>query len=351
MGAIRLKTRPDIFVAGSVTELEQAINTALQEIGLVGETGAIGLSGPAGPTGADGAPGATVRRGPRDDRRNGINGSPGRRARHRSGVQGIQGTPGPPGDEGPTGSEGAAGRRTRETGDSGSGPEGPPGDTGATAFGLSLIDDADAAAGRTTLGLGSVDNTTDAGKPVSTATQTALNLKATLASPTFTGTVAGVTKAMVGLTNADNTSDAGKPVSTATQTAFDLKAPLASPTFTGTVTVPGVTLTDNTNVTISATTGSRIGQATSKIGFFGVTPVVRPTALTQTYATTSATHANVTQLACPAGGTGVAAGGFSTAANRDLMIASLNAARTDIANLKNFVNQVVDQLQALGLLQ
>jgi len=39
------------------------------------------------------------------------------------------------------------------------------------------------------VGLGSVDNTTDAGKPVSTAQQTALNLKANLASPTFTGTV------------------------------------------------------------------------------------------------------------------------------------------------------------------
>jgi len=39
------------------------------------------------------------------------------------------------------------------------------------------------------VGLGSVDNTTDAGKPVSTAQQTALDLKANLASPTFTGTV------------------------------------------------------------------------------------------------------------------------------------------------------------------
>lgn len=40
------------------------------------------------------------------------------------------------------------------------------------------------------VGLGSVDNTSDAGKPVSTAQQTALDLKANLASPTFTGTPA-----------------------------------------------------------------------------------------------------------------------------------------------------------------
>ena len=42
---------------------------------------------------------------------------------------------------------------------------------------------------KSAVGLGNVNNTTDANKPVSTAQQTALNLKANLASPTFTGTV------------------------------------------------------------------------------------------------------------------------------------------------------------------
>ena len=59
-----------------------------------------------------------------------------------------------------------------------------------STFGGTLIDDADAAAARTTLGLGNVDNTTDAGKPISTATQSALDAKAPLASPTLTGTPA-----------------------------------------------------------------------------------------------------------------------------------------------------------------
>lgn len=45
-----------------------------------------------------------------------------------------------------------------------------------------------------------------------------LLLKAPLASPTFTGTVSGITKSMVGLGNVDNTSDANKPLSTIAET-------------------------------------------------------------------------------------------------------------------------------------
>jgi hypothetical protein len=56
------------------------------------------------------------------------------------------------------------------------------------------------------------------------ALTTAVSLKAPIASPTFTGTVGGITKAMVGLGNVDNTTDLLKPVSTATQTALNLKA-------------------------------------------------------------------------------------------------------------------------------
>lgn len=103
------------------------------------------------------------------------------------------------------------------------------------------------------VGLGSVDNTADSAKPVSTATQTALDGKAATShghsvsdvtglqtaldgkanidSPTFTGTVGGLTKTMVGLGNVDNTSDASKPVSTAQQTALDAKAAYQTPVF------------------------------------------------------------------------------------------------------------------------
>jgi hypothetical protein len=109
------------------------------------------------------------------------------------------------------------------------------------------------------VGLGNADNTSDANKPVSTATQTELDLKAPKADPTFTGTVSGVTKAHVGLANADNTSDANKPVSTATQTALDAKASLSGAVFTGNVEVDGNLVVDGdftvngTNFNASAT--------------------------------------------------------------------------------------------------
>jgi hypothetical protein len=83
---------------------------------------------------------------------------------------------------------------------------------------------------KTAVGLANVDNTSDANKPVSNATQTALNAKentiiATTSADYYRGdkTFATLNKSAVGLGNVDNTSDANKPVSTATQTELDTK--------------------------------------------------------------------------------------------------------------------------------
>lgn len=62
----------------------------------------------------------------------------------------------------------------------------------------------------------------------------------------------GVTKIQVGLGNVDNTSDANKPISTAAQAALNLKANLASPALTGMPTAP--TAVVGTNSTVLATT-------------------------------------------------------------------------------------------------
>jgi len=77
-----------------------------------------------------------------------------------------------------------------------------------------------------------VDTTLSDTIAVETAARIAAdNLKANIANPTFTGTVSGITKAMVGLGNVDNTSDASKPVSTAQATALAIK--LDKGTFVG----------------------------------------------------------------------------------------------------------------------
>ena len=77
------------------------------------------------------------------------------------------------------------------------------------------------------VGLSNADDTSDANKPISTATQSALDTKATTtaldAHANSTANPHSVTKAQVGLGNVDNTSDANKPVSTAQQTALNGK--------------------------------------------------------------------------------------------------------------------------------
>lgn len=107
------------------------------------------------------------------------------------------------------------------------------------------------------------------------AIQTQLNAKAPISSPTFTGTVSGITKSMVGLGNVDNTSDASKPISTATQSALDLKAPLADPTFSGTVTLPSTTSIGNVSATelgyVDGVTSSIQTQLNAKANLSGAT--------------------------------------------------------------------------------
>ena len=61
-----------------------------------------------------------------------------------------------------------------------------------------------------------------------------------------------ITASQVGLGNVNNTSDVSKPISTATQTALNAKAPLVSPAFTGTTpTADGNMMYHAGNITIS----------------------------------------------------------------------------------------------------
>ena len=62
------------------------------------------------------------------------------------------------------------------------------------------------------------------GNIANTNLQHQLNFKAPLNNPMFTGTVGGLSKQMVNWFNVDDTSNYNKPISNATQTALNLKA-------------------------------------------------------------------------------------------------------------------------------
>lgn len=79
---------------------------------------------------------------------------------------------------------------------------------------------------------------------------------------------ASPTKSDVGLSNVDNTSDANKPVSTATQNALNLKAPIDSPTFTGTVSLANGIV--NSTATIGFTSLGVASQLPNTQGFSGL---------------------------------------------------------------------------------
>lgn len=135
--------------------------------------------------------------------------------------------------------------------------------TPLTAFGRSLIDDADAAAGRTTLDTRSTAQitadilaSTNSRQPVAVALTAIANVTPTADAMLYytNGTTAAsaattaygrsllntadatAAKTLIGMPNVDNTSDANKPISTAQATAINGKLSLTGGTLTGTIT-------------------------------------------------------------------------------------------------------------------
>jgi hypothetical protein len=98
--------------------------------------------------------------------------------------------------------------------------------------------------------------------------------------------------------------------------------------------------------------GGALDHDGSTVGFYGTAPATRPAAYTQTYATATRTHSNAAQTAvATTGATITTPFGYTTAAQADDIVTQLNAARTDLLNLKQVVNQLLDDLQLNGLLQ
>jgi hypothetical protein len=115
----------------------------------------------------------------------------------------------------------------------------------------------------------------------STASKTETLTNKTLTSPVI-NTPTGITKSDVGLGNVDNTADSNKPVSTATQTALDLKLALAGGTMTG-----AITLHADPSSSLHAATKQYVDNTASGV-------IAKPQVLGATTANIDATYSNGT---------------------------------------------------------
>lgn len=142
-------------------------------------------------------------------------------------------------------------------------------------------------------------------------------------------------------------------VQAATHLNFNVAA--AVNTNTGT-TMLGLTygtaaLFDGLNFQIGSTTGTKFGTATTqKLAFWNATPIVRPSAYTQTYSTASKTVANNTAVSVDTtAATNIAPYGYTTQAQADAIITAINALLVDMTEVKKNVNAIIDDQQAIGL--
>lgn len=122
---------------------------------------------------------------------------------------------------------------------------------------------------------------------------------------------------------------------------------------------------DAKNIATDTTTGMQIATAiTQKLGFFGATPVVKPSAYTQTYSTADKTVASQTAgaltnntggvvsttLAAITAGTTYAQADLTAIKNALASLADqVNKLRNDHLDTTQALNGIIDDLQALGL--
>lgn len=89
----------------------------------------------------------------------------------------------------------------------------------------------------------------------------------------------------------------------------------------------------------------------SNIGFFGTAPAALTGAYTQTYANSTRTHNNMTSADLSLTSTNSSPWGFNSQAEADSIQTEVNALRADLDNVKQLLNQAIDDLQVYGLMQ
>jgi hypothetical protein len=88
------------------------------------------------------------------------------------------------------------------------------------------------------------------------------------------------------------------------------------------------------------------------VGFYGHAPAEQSAAYIQTYSATTREHKPLTVAeVSKTVATNASPYGYSTAAQANEIVTAINSARIDLANLKQLVNAVIDDLQANGLFQ
>ena len=104
--------------------------------------------------------------------------------------------------------------------------------------------------------------------------------------------------------------------------------------------------------TTSGSITGNLAHSGTVAGFYGITPISRPVAYTQTYDITNRTHLGMTAASSASPTlTLVSPLGFSSSAQLQAMSESINNLVVDMGNVKQVLNSILDDLQALGLLQ
>ena len=106
----------------------------------------------------------------------------------------------------------------------------------------------------------------------------------------------------------------------------------------------------NTATTSGSITGA-VAHTGTTVGFYGVTPVARPSAFTQTYSTATRMHSNPAAASVVASAVLITPFGLSSSAQVDNLVIAVNNLVSDMANVKQVLNQLIDDIQATGLVQ